>query len=103
MGWVNNGEAGDLRRHRTHHDVTVMFRERILKIMMIWLDLMCKILSVRILTQISATNRKVCCIASTVYVVGLVQDCSNSIANALELLQSCTEPSMCCSPNYIRC
>ena len=27
---------------------------------------------------------------------GLVQDCSNSIANALELLQSCTEPSMCC-------
>ena len=25
---------------------------------------------------------------------GLVQDCSNSIANALELLQSCTEPSM---------
>ena len=27
---------------------------------------------------------------------GLVQDCSNSIATALELLQSCTEPSMCC-------
>ena len=25
---------------------------------------------------------------------GLVQDCSNSIANALELLQSCTEPSV---------
>ena len=24
----------------------------------------------------------------------LVQDCSNSIANALELLQSCTEPSI---------
>ena len=23
----------------------------------------------------------------------LVQDCSNSIANALELLQSCTKPS----------
>ena len=22
--WVNNREAGDLRRHRTHHDVTVM-------------------------------------------------------------------------------
>ena len=21
-GWVNNGEAGDLRRHRAHHDVT---------------------------------------------------------------------------------
>ena len=26
------------------------------------------------------------------YIDGLVQDCSNSIANALELLQSCTEP-----------
>ena len=25
---------------------------------------------------------------------GLVQDCSNSIANALELLQPCTKPSM---------
>ena len=23
-GWVNNGEAGDLRRYRAHHDVTVM-------------------------------------------------------------------------------
>ena len=23
-GWVNNGEAGDLRRHRVHYDVTVM-------------------------------------------------------------------------------
>ena len=26
---------------------------------------------------------------------GLVQDCNNSIANALELLQSCTKPSVC--------
>ena len=25
---------------------------------------------------------------------GLIQDCSNSIANALELLQSCTKPSI---------
>ena len=23
-GWVNNGEAGDLRRHRAHYDVSVM-------------------------------------------------------------------------------
>ena len=23
-GWVNNREAGDLRRHRTHYDVTIM-------------------------------------------------------------------------------
>ena len=27
---------------------------------------------------------------------GFVQDCSNSIANALELLQSCTKPSISC-------
>ena len=26
-GWVNNREAGNLRRHSTHYDVTVMFRE----------------------------------------------------------------------------
>ena len=23
-GWVNNGEVGDLRRYRTHYDVTIM-------------------------------------------------------------------------------
>ena len=28
------------------------------------------------------------------YVDGSMQDCNNSIANALELLQSCTDPSM---------
>ena len=28
------------------------------------------------------------------YIDGLVQDCSNYIANALELLQSCTKPSI---------
>ena len=30
------------------------------------------------------------------WINGLVQDCSNSIANAMELLQSCTKPSGCC-------
>ena len=30
---------------------------------------------------------------SVVHIDGLVQDCTNSIANALELLQSCTKPS----------
>ena len=29
------------------------------------------------------------------YSDGLAQDCSNSIANALELLQSCAKPSIC--------
>ena len=28
------------------------------------------------------------------YIEGLVQDCSDSIANALELLQSCIKPSI---------
>ena len=26
-GWVNNREAGDLRRHRAHYDVIVMVRQ----------------------------------------------------------------------------
>ena len=30
-GWVNNGEAGDLRRHHAHYDVTLMALK--------WLDL----------------------------------------------------------------
>ena len=29
-GWVNNGEAGDLRRYRAHYDVTVMCKEYII-------------------------------------------------------------------------
>ena len=31
------------------------------------------------------------------HIDALVQDCSNSIANALELLQSCTKPSTRCT------
>ena len=31
------------------------------------------------------------------HIDGLVQDCSNSIANALELLQSCTKLLISCS------
>ena len=30
------------------------------------------------------------------HIDGLVQDCSNSIANVLELLQSCTKTWRCC-------
>ena len=32
---------------------------------------------------------------------GLVQDCSNSSALAVELLQSCTKPSICRSPQSV--
>ena len=35
------------------------------------------------------------------YLNGLVQDCSNSIANALELLQSCIKPSVWLTVNKI--
>ena len=28
-GWLNNGQAGDLRRYRAHYDVTVMHCEKI--------------------------------------------------------------------------
>ena len=30
--WVNNGEAGDLRRHRSHYDVTVMVNIYVLRL-----------------------------------------------------------------------
>ena len=33
------------------------------------------------------------------HIDGLAQDCSNSIALAMQLLQSCTKPSMFCSVN----
>ena len=29
-GWVNNRVAGDLRRHRAHYDVTVMWRQNVI-------------------------------------------------------------------------
>ena len=35
-GWVNNGEAGDLRRRRAHYDVTVMIYEIFGRGLMIW-------------------------------------------------------------------
>ena len=35
------------------------------------------------------------------YIDGLAQDCSNSIANALELLQSCVKPSICTTLNLL--
>ena len=43
-------------------------------------------------THISAIAIVLC--ALLCYIDGLVQDCSNSIANALELLQSGTKPSI---------
>ena len=38
-GWVNNGEAGDLRRHRAHYDVTVMNLSPITHLSEIWIEM----------------------------------------------------------------
>ena len=35
------------------------------------------------------------------HIDGLLQDCSNSIANALELLQSCTKPLISTAMGYL--
>ena len=35
-GWVNNREAGDLRRYRTHYDVIVVFHIRRFQIHFLW-------------------------------------------------------------------
>ena len=43
-----------------------------------------------------ATSMTWRCHWQEIHIDGLVQDCSNSIANALELLQFCTEPSKWC-------
>ena len=36
-GWVNNHEAGDLRRHHTHYDITVMFHYSVYSFHLEWL------------------------------------------------------------------
>ena len=45
---------------------------------------------------LNPVNYHMYCILNPVYyhIDGLVQDCSNSIANTLQLLQSCTKPSI---------
>ena len=34
--WVNNDEAGDLRRHRSHYDVIVMMHEHLISTLAYW-------------------------------------------------------------------
>ena len=99
-GWVNNREAGDLRRHRAHYDVNVNVMYQL------WQHLsnlksfkepdryffFCKI-------EISLTERLLNKNFSTptaeLHIDGLVQERRNSTASALELRLSCTEPPMC--------
>ena len=69
-GWVNNRGAGDLRRYGAHYDVTVM-RTEVLETAMV-----CHVLY----------NKH--------YIDGLVHKRRNSSALAMELLLSCTNPSI---------
>ena len=46
-GWVNNREAGDLRRHRSHYDVIVMTTNQYLGILS---DLMVRTISITLFT-----------------------------------------------------
>ena len=68
-GWVNNREAGDLRCHRVHHDVTVM---------------------VKLVSSYSTAFILHHCY----HTEGLVQERCNSSALSMELHLSCTNPSI---------
>ena len=74
-GWVNNGEAGDLRRHQAHCDVIVM--------------------NASLGMDISLTLAHWKGLLGNDEIDGIVQKCSKSSASAMELLQSCTKPSKC--------
>ena len=69
--WENNREAGDLRRYRAHYDVIVMSMQ-----------------------HGPISDDTTYCTGLKEHRDGLGLDCSNSIGNALELLQSCTKPTI---------
>ena len=56
--WVNNREAGDLRRHRGHYDVTVML---MISIMEGWITYNVQVTTT--LPQLTASYWTVCCIS----------------------------------------
>ena len=72
------------------------FQRSIFSVSISW----CKIIMLvvlwwKMLARSVATHRYYIPALATYQIDGLVQDCSNSIASALELLQSCTKPSRC--------
>ena len=69
-----------------------------LLIIMVLLNIPNKCLAPSSMTMFSAISWWRSCVLLVVSVDGLAQDCSNSIANPLELLQSCTKPSLCILP-----
>ena len=78
---VNNHEAGDLKYHHTHYDVTVMPYGQTMG---------CILWFVRLINGLFKSLH--CCIQY--HINTSVQDCSFTIANALEILQSCTKLSI---------
>ena len=75
-GWVNNCEAGDLRRNLAHYDVIVMIKRFQTRWSLIWNRF------IPISSQVSTYHIKV----KWILII--------SIANVLEKLQSCTKPSI---------
>ena len=73
-GWVNNGEAGDFRRHRAHCDVIVMS---------LWKDRIEK----------SRADEKL--VIRSLFHSDRIVSGIRPRALAMELLQSCTKPSTC--------
>ena len=101
--WVNNREAGDLRRYRHHYDVIVMIFQDILHLRPIHEDVeveiftwatpsrYCRLSYQRLALDYVSHFEKYRLISE--YIDGFVQGCSNSIALTMELLQSCAKPS----------
>ena len=79
--WVNNCKAGDLRCHHAHYDLTVMkiLRKMPFRHPLGW-DVELPIVSSKLVY--------------VPHIDGLAQKRRNSIANALQLCLSCTNPSM---------
>ena len=55
--WVNNGEAGDLRRHRAHHDIIVMEAECFRRIRPIYTIAGEALATPRVMLSISAATK----------------------------------------------
>ena len=88
--WVNNREAGDLRRHRVHYDVDVMSTIRIFVLPYIMWSYLCLSGCFTALRQSHG-----CEYPSANKVDGLGQECSISNALAIDILRSWMHPMIC--------
>ena len=111
-GWANNRDAGDLRCQRAQYHVTVMIWWTMVsschgKVFHITYPLFWEfpkgllmqsfgdfyVISLDKLVELSVTWDAM--EIMLYHIDGLVQDCGISVANALDILQSCTKPSTC--------